>query len=147
MFTWMLAIDAHLAVRMLHVVSATIAVGVPVGLALVMRRRPPADTVERLVGDAERLQWLALALLVATGVGNLAAFEGDLPEFGSDWGRVFIVKMAAVFALLVISAIRTFVIAAQRMSTADHQRLSMWYAATAATGVIVVVLAQVLAHA
>lgn len=140
------AIDVHLAVRTLHVVSATVVVGVPAALALVLRARPAPEVVERLVGNAERLQWIALALLVATGIGNLLAFGDALPDPGSDWSRVLFAKFGVVLLLLLLSAVRTFVIAAQRLSAVHHRRLGAWYGATALAGGAVVVLAEVLAH-
>jgi len=142
----LLAIDLHLGVRTLHVVAAMFAVGVPAGLALVLRAHPAPEVVERLVADAERLQWIVLAILVATGVGNLAAPGEGTPEPSSQWGRVLIAKLGLVLLLLVLSAVRTFVIATQRMRAVHQQRLGTWYGVTAAVGVCVAVLAEVLAH-
>lgn len=140
-----LTLDATLAVRVLHVIAATLAVGIPVALALVVAARPEPEVVERLVTPAERAQWGALAVLVATGVGNLAAFEGNFP--GGDWETVLFTKLGFVFALLVVSAVRTFVIAGLASRPAPHvRRLGGWYLATAGLGVLIVGLAEVLAH-
>lgn len=137
--------DVTLGVRMLHVCAATLVVGIPVALALVLYARPQPAVVERLVTSSERVQWSALAVLVATGVGNLAVFEGDYP--GGRWPATLFTKLGFVFALLVVSAVRTFFIAGLT-SAPEHsvRRLAAWYLVTATLGVVIVLLAEVLAH-
>src|SRR5690606_4189629 len=134
-----------LVVRTLHVASATFAVGIPVALALVITARPAADVIERLVTPAERWLWASLGVLVATGVGNLAVFEGDVA--GGEWPAVLFSELGFVLVLLIVSAVRTFVIANLAMGTEVHaRRLGTWYGATAMLGLAIVVLAEVLAH-
>lgn len=136
--------DVTLGVRMLHVTAATLAVGIPVALALVLYARPEPEVVERLVTPSERVQWSALAVLVATGVGNLAVFE-TFP--GGHWPTTLFTKLGFVFALLVVSAVRTFFIANLARGSERHVgRLAGWYLLTATLGVIAVLLAEVLAH-
>jgi putative copper export protein len=139
-------LDLHLLVRMVHVVTATVVVGAPVALALVLRAGPPRDVVGRLVRSAEQVQWSALAVLVATGIGNLAVFGEAIPAFDSEWGRTLTVKLGWVLVLLVVSAVRTFVVAANAMPSGAAKPLANWYAATAVIGVLVVLSAEVLAH-
>lgn len=137
--------DVTLGVRMLHVTAATLAVGIPVALALVLYARPEPAVVERLVTPSERVQWSALAVLVATGIGNLAAFEGSFP--GGHWPAALFTKLGFVFALLVVSAVRTFFVAnLVRGSQQQVSRLAGWYLLTATLGVVAVLLAEVLAH-
>lgn len=136
--------DVTFAVRSLHVLAATLAVGIPIGLALVLHARPEPAVVERLVTPVERAQWVALALLLVTGIGNLQAFEGVLPE--GDWTVVLYAKLGVVVALLLISAVRTFLIAGIASRSVPLRRLEAWYALTGAAGLLVVILAEVLAH-
>lgn len=134
-----------LGVRTVHVLAAAVALGAPIALALVLAARPDVQVVERLVTPAERLQWSALAVLVATGVGNLAAFEDGLP--GGRWETAFLVKLGLVFAILVLSAVRTFFIANLASGAARQpRRLRDWYAVTGGIAALVVVLGQVMAH-
>ena len=137
--------DLSVGVRALHVMAATLAVGIPVGLAFVLHARPEPEVVEQLVTPAERAQWAALAVLVATGVGNLAAFDGTFPA--GHWSSILYTKLGFVFALLVISAVRTFFIAGMASGPASHRvRLERWYGLTAVVGLVIVALAEVLAH-
>lgn len=138
--------DVHLLLRVVHVVTAAGVVGIPVTLAVVLRSNPAPDVIARLGGPMERLQWSALGVMVATGVGNLAALGGELPSFDSQWGRTLTIKLAMVLGLLVVSAIRTFVVATHSMPRATPERLSDWYAITGATAVAVLVAAELLAH-
>lgn len=134
-----------LGVRTLHVVSAALAVGIPVALALVVHARPDPAVVERLVTPAERMQWVALAFLVASGIGNLAVFGGDFP--GGEWATVLFTKLGFVFALVIVSAVRTFFIASVASGPPRHlERLGAWYGVTGAFGIVILGLAEVLAH-
>lgn len=138
--------DVHLLVRIVHVVTAAVVVGVPVTLAVILRVSPLPEVIARVGGAVERLQWAALGVMVATGVGNLAAFGDGLPAFDSRWGRTMAVKLAMVLGLLMVSAIRTFVVASHSMLHTSPQRVADWYAITGAAAVLVVVVAEVLAH-
>ena len=58
-----------------------------------------------------------------------------------------IATLGLVFALLVISAVRTFFIAGMASGPASHRaRLERWYGLTAVVGLVIVALAEVLAH-
>lgn len=138
--------DASLAVRLLHVLAAAVVVGAPIALALVIRARPAPEVVESLVGSAERWQWGALGVIVATGVGNIAALGEGLPDPSSAWGRTLVAKLAVVLVLLLASAVRTFVVAGHSLATVESGRLAAWYAATGILGGVVLGLAVVLAH-
>ncbi len=139
-------LDLSLAVRAVHVLAAAVAVGAPVALFLVIRAGPAQQVVESLMGRAERWQWTALGVLVATGVGNLAALGEAIPDTGTAWGQMFFAKLGFVLLLLVVSAVRTFVIAGESMATVPANRLAAWYGVTAAAGLAVLLLAVVLAH-
>ncbi|MCK9486491.1 MAG: hypothetical protein M0R73_07295 [Dehalococcoidia bacterium] len=141
-----LHLDLALGVRLLHVLAAVVAVGAPVALALVIRAGPEPRVVEALVARAERWQWVALAVLVATGVGNLGALGDAIPDAGSAWGRTLFAKLGFVLALLAVSAVRTFVIAGHSLSSVPTGRLAGWYGGTGALGAVIVVLAVVMAH-
>jgi hypothetical protein len=139
-------LDVHLLIRMVHVVTAAVVVGVPVTLAVVLRVSPLSEVIARVGGPIERLQWAALGVMVASGVGNLAVFGEGLPPFDSRWGRTLSVKLAMVLGLLMVSAIRTFVVATHSMPRTAPQRISDWYAITGVAAVMVVVGAELLAH-
>lgn len=135
-----------LAIRAVHVVAAAFAVGAPVALFMVVRAGPASDLVEGLVRSVERTHWVALATLVATGVGNLGALGEAISDPGTGWGQTFLAKMGFVLLLLVVSAVRTFVIAGQSMATVAPNRLAAWYGVTGVAGMAVLLLAVVLAH-
>lgn len=141
-----LHLDLALGIRLLHVIAAAVAVGAPVALALVVRASPEPRVLEALVARAERWQWIALGVLVATGVGNLGALGEAIPDAGSNWGRTLFVKLGFVVALLAVSAVRTFVIAGQSLATVATGRLAAWYGITGALGAAILALAVVLAH-
>jgi hypothetical protein len=139
-------VDVHLLVRIVHVLTAAVVLGVPVTLAVMLRISPRSEVIARVGGSFERLQWAALGVMVATGVGNLSASDEGLPPFDSRWGRTMTVKLAMVLGLLMLSAIRTFVVASHSMPHASPRRVSDWYAITGTAAVLVVVASEVLAY-
>ncbi|MFN8559718.1 MAG: hypothetical protein U0531_21025 [Dehalococcoidia bacterium] len=100
----------HVAVRLVHVGAAAVVFG---GLALVtllLLQRRRADDATPLLGVVElfeRVAWLALGVIVMTGVGNAGAIGRALPGPSSVWGGRFAVKLAAVLLLLLLSLVRS----------------------------------------
>jgi hypothetical protein len=105
-----------LLVRWLHVTSMAVAFGGALLLTFVAVRPGDAglsDPGHWLLGLAhhyERLFWLALGVLVMTGIGNLGAFGAALPAPSSAWGGRLGIKLAAVLALFILSVLRTFLV-------------------------------------
>ena len=89
-----------------------------------------------------------MGLLVATGIGNLGAFGLGLPPAGKRWGAVLTVKLLLVVALTALGAVRALalVVASEHSYTATPRGLSAAYLVTAAGGLAILVLAEVLAH-
>ena len=142
----------HLAVRMLHVLAATVLVGGPLSMTLLTtstrRHRPPPATVIALATRIEVAFWLAFGLIVATGIGNLGAFGSGLPGPDTDWGRTLTFKLSFVISLALFSAVRAIVIArhSTNPTALAGTTLSRWYGATTAASTAVVALAIWLAH-
>ena len=150
----------HLAVRWVHVLGMATLLG---GAVLLWGRlhaaSAPANTVASEATAAPlRLaatyEWLFLAgagLLVLTGVGNLGAMAPAIPGPATGWGRTFSVKLVVVVGLLVGSMVRTLGVVelcarASRPGVPSFDRLRFAYAATAVYLLLVVALAEVLAH-
>ncbi|WP_144901716.1 CopD family protein [Halobellus captivus] len=137
----------HLVVRSIHVLGMAIALGGSV-LAWQLLGSDDQDPIPSL----RRFEWLfwgAIGLLVATGVGNLGTLGPPGPS--TSWGAVLTAKLLVVFALVVGSAVRS--LAVLRLQDRDraasdhaHARLRTLYAGTAWSLVLVVALAEVLAH-
>jgi uncharacterized membrane protein len=147
-----------LLIRWLHVAAMALALGGALLLwftALRPAGLDPAAHARTLLLFAERYErlfWLALGLLVMTGVGNLGAFGAALPAPGSAWGQRLGLKLLAVLLLSVLSLVRTLVVirlgAASPLPTLRAARLvPALYAGTALALVTIVLLAVALAHA
>ncbi|MBT5775711.1 MAG: hypothetical protein HOH95_15185 [Dehalococcoidia bacterium] len=143
----------HVVVRMIHVLAATVLVGGPVSITLLAtstrRDRLPPAAILGLATRIEVAYWLAFAIIVATGIGNLGALGSGLPNPDTDWGRTFVVKLLIVAALALFSAVRAIVIARHSLNPTPlaAASLSSWYGTTAAATTVVVALAIWLAHA
>lgn len=147
----------------IHVLAAVLWLGGMFFLAVVgaptLREVEPrlrAQLFQRLGIRFRAVGWICIAVLLATGVGNLY-FRGMLrPTVGgapslwaSPFGRTLEWKLAAVAAMIVVSALHDFVLgpAAGRAPAgterARRQRsVATWLArVNAALGVIVVILA------
>ena len=103
---------ANWGIRGLHVLSATVLVsGALVITALLASDDRENSTIAlRAAAAYEVASWIALGALVMTGVGNLAMIGAGLDWshwWGSAWGVLFRVKLAAIVLLLVVSALRT----------------------------------------
>ncbi len=111
------------AVVFLHLLAAVVWVGGTVFLSLVLvpvaRRLPPAERAALITQVGVRFRtvgWIALAVLVLTGLAN-AAFRGVTWEgvvtgrvVASTWGRTLALKVALVAAILGLSALHDFVV-------------------------------------
>ncbi|MFC7019903.1 MULTISPECIES: CopD family protein [Haloarcula] len=135
-----------LAIRTLHVLTMAVLVGGT--LAVWYGYRTEAVTDLSLARRYEWSFWAALGVLVVTGVGNLGALGAPGPA--TAWGRTFLVKLVLVLAVVVGSAVRTLsVVHVTGTSSARPTRnrvVGRLYGATTVALVLVVVLAEVLAH-
>jgi uncharacterized membrane protein len=134
----------HLAIRSVHVLAAALATG---GAALVyaVARRSAAAPTLAVATAYEWVFWTALAVLVATGVGNLGAFALSLP--GGRWGAVLAGKLALVLAVLALSTLRTVAVCRLRDGASVRPgAIRRWYGATTLGLVALVGAAEVLAH-
>ena len=158
----------HLAVRWLHLLGmATLLGGAVLAWALFrLDDRPDAAGVGgvaaldagtsavalRVATAYEWLFWAGAGLLVLTGVGNLGAMAPAIPDPTTPWGAAFSVKLVGVFGLLLGSLVRTLGVVAlseqstDGLSSAVLDRLRLGYGATAGYLLVVVLLAEVLAH-
>ena len=135
-----------LAIRTLHVLTMAALVGGT--LAVWYGYRTGAITGLELARRYEWAFWAALGVVVVTGVGNLGALGAPGPA--TDWGRILLVKLAVVLAVVVGSAVRTMAVvragdAGVRDSTSGVLARRI-YGVTTAALLAVVVLAEVLAH-
>ena len=153
----------------LHVLAAMLWLGGMLSLALVgapvLRQvDPPALRAQLFTQIGRRLRgvgWGAIAVLIATGVGNLH-FAGAFRDgrilhralWTSPWGHALAWKLTAVAAMIVVSAIHDFWLGplAGRLTPGSRQALTVraraaWLARiNALIGIIVVVTAVRLAR-
>lgn len=145
-------------VRWLHVAAMALALGGALlvwGAALRPTEPGPAAHGRLLLALApgyEALFWLAVGLLVMTGVGNLGAFGVGLPVPASAWGQRLGLKLLAVLALLLFSLVRTVLVvrlaAGGEADLARAARLApALYGGTAVGLGAITLLAVFLAHA
>lgn len=93
--------------------------------------------------------WAALGVLVATGVGLVASYGAALPGTDTRWGATLAVKLALVALVAAVSLVRTMHLVRLGLMTRGSPRvapLRALYALTASLGLVVLVLAQLLAH-
>lgn len=131
-----------------------------VGAPVLREVDPPslrARLFQRLGERFRSVGWWAIAVLVATGVGNLhfrgvldAAVLGSADFWAAPFGRALAWKLAAVTAMIVVSAIHDFWLgpAAKRAGRDDPRadamrRWAAWLARANAVLGLVVVLAAV----
>ena len=134
-----------LAVRYLHVAAMATAFG---GALLItwLAWRLPASRIVDVALRYEQLFWLAIGVLVMTGVGNLGAFGDGLPAPASGWGRTFIAKLVLIAALLIVSLPRSLAVARMAATSASGAGVRSIYAATSGLLAGIVALALELAH-
>jgi uncharacterized membrane protein len=106
-----------------HVLAAMLWLGgmfflAVVGAPVLRQVEPPAlraKLFERLGRQFRAAGWIAIAVLLATGVGNLA-FDGVLQDgrilgaelWSTAWGHALAWKLASVATMIVVSAIHDF---------------------------------------
>lgn len=143
-----MALGPSLAIRGVHVLAMAVVFGGAVVAWGVFRTT--AETPLRTAATYEWLFWLGAGTAVLTGVGNLGSIAPAIPRPGTPWGLAFALKLITVIGLLVGSSIRT--LAVVRWSGTDQVprevtgRFRLAYALTAGYLLVVVVLAEVLAH-
>lgn len=135
----------HLTVRLVHVLGMAVLLGGSAftWYALHTDARRPLSVATHY----EWLFWATMGLLVATGVGNLGTLGPPGPS--TRWGTVMTVKLVVVVGFAFGSVARSLAVRRLRDRSADvgeTRTLGRLYAATAWTLVLVVALAEVLAH-
>ena len=121
----------HLNVTV-HILAALVWLGGMLFFAIVaapvLRRLEPAElraALFRRLGESFRLiGWIAIAVLLATGIANLgfrgwlwAALQGEDAFWGSLTGRTLQLKLACVAAMIVLSFIHDFVLGPRSLRT------------------------------
>jgi uncharacterized membrane protein len=131
----------HLLVRTVHVLGMVALLGGSAVTWYALRSGTPLSLPVRY----EWLFWGAMGAMLVTGVGNLGALGAPGP--GTRWGAILTAKLAFVTAFVVGSALRTLVVVRlrERGATATDA-LRRLYGATTLALLVVVVLAEVLAH-
>lgn len=143
-------------IRWLHVASMAGLVGGAI-LIIALSLHVPAHGVERdgpllsVAQTYEWLFWLAIGLLVMTGVGNLGAFGSAVPAPETDWGGKLVFKLAAVGALALLSIVRTLLVVVLSMTTLratrnQHTILRWAYTSTVLLAAAILAVAVSLAH-
>ena len=136
----------HLFVRTVHLLGVITLVGGSAGAWYALRATTLA--LDPALARFESAYWAAFGVVVVTGVGNLGAVGAPGPA--TPWGATLTLKLSVVFAVVVGSMLRT--LAVLRSEPADlrradrRRRLGLGYAATAGALLVVVGLAEVLAH-
>jgi uncharacterized membrane protein len=145
-----MTLHTHLVVRLVHVLAMAVALGGSALLWPALARGPSRLATEGVRVSAamsyERLFWVAVGVLVTTGVGNIGAFGAELPRGG--WGAVFALKLLGVVTFLPASALRTLLVARYREAGEPllARPLAVAYGVTTVWLVGLVTLAEVLAH-
>jgi hypothetical protein len=142
--------DAHLLVRWLHVAAAMLIGGGAVLVTVLCWQFAPlgAGAIIAAARRYELVFWAAFGLVVAAGVGNLGALGEGLPRPGTEWGTALTLKLGLVAVLAAVSALRTLLVAG--LAGFEEVRalavLRVVYSATSVLVLIVVGVAEVLAH-
>ncbi|MDX1748129.1 MAG: hypothetical protein R3324_19520 [Halobacteriales archaeon] len=139
-----------LLVRWVHVLSMALLLGGAVSVWWMFRTAPTDALGLRIAAAAayERLFWLGLGLLVATGVGNLGAMAPAIPTSG-PWAEMFVGKLGLVIVLVVLSLGRSLGLNRVQSGSRSVRRvrpIRHAYAMTAILLVGIVAVAEVLAH-
>lgn len=135
----------HLFVRLVHVLGMAVLVGGAL-VAWSECRRVGADSL-RLARRYEWAFWGVLGAMLVTGVGNLAAVGPPRPS--TDWGTVLTLKLLLVLGLVLGSFCRTLLVLRLTDPSGDRRgagALRPWYGATVVVLLVLVGLAEVLAH-
>ncbi|MFC7203639.1 hypothetical protein ACFQJC_08940 [Haloferax namakaokahaiae] len=138
-----MSLASSLLVRLVHVVGMAFVFGSAVFAWAVFRA--DGDVPHSLATTYEWLFWATMGVMVVTGVGNLGALGPPGPE--TRWGSILTVKLVVVLAFVVGSFLRTLVVLRLRERAMQNGALlSKLYAATAGGLLVLVTLAEVLAH-
>jgi uncharacterized membrane protein len=141
-----MATALHLVVRFLHVLGMAVLLGGAL-LAWYAVRAVPRESLPVATGY-EWVFWASLGVMVVTGVGNLGA--AGVPAPATRPGTILTAKLLSVLAVVVGSFLRTLVVLELRAHAdprlADAVLLRRLYAVTAGALLVVVALAEVLAH-
>jgi hypothetical protein len=157
----MIPFDAHFlsfVIRWVHVVAMALLLGgagLMWGLSIQTRTPPQSEPQHALLIVAEFYElifWLAIGLLVMTGVGNLGAFGEALPGPNTTWGQKLTIKLLVVLVFVLLSLIRTLLIV--RVSAIGSDTLTMplssvclrLYASTTLFATVILFVAVALAH-
>ncbi|POG54889.1 hypothetical protein [Haloferax marisrubri] len=100
-----------------------------------------------LAATYEWVFWATMGAMVVTGVGNLGALGPPGPS--GRWGTLLTAKLLVVTAFVLGSFVRTLVVLRLRRdhpAGAGRSLLAKSYGATAAALLVLVALAEVLAH-
>jgi hypothetical protein len=141
----------HFWVRWVHTVSMGVLLG---GTALMWAGtfRPHSDEagvgLRSLAERFELLFWLAIGVQVMTGIGNMGAYGAALPDPASAWGGKMLLKLVLVLGLLLLSMLRTVIVARRHAQGVAVPRplASALYGTTAVLLAAIVYLAVSLAH-
>ncbi|AHZ21401.1 hypothetical protein E6P09_10690 [Haloferax mediterranei ATCC 33500] len=148
-----MSLASSLLVRFVHVSGMALIFG---GAVFVWAALRTSDrSTERLADGGRRSLattyewafWGTMGLLLVTGVGNLGTLGPPGPT--TRWGTVLTVKLAAVIVFVLGSFVRTLVVLrlrGERPSASQSELLSKSYGATAGVVLVLVALAEVLAH-
>jgi len=141
----------HVAVRTLHVLGMAVLLGGAGALWYAARRDSRSgdnDALGSLASGYEWAFWGALGVMVVTGVGNLGALGAPRPE--TRWGSILLVKLALVAVFVLGSLVRTVVVAQMDAGARSQPETAPFYrrayGATTGALLVLVVLAEVLAH-
>lgn len=134
-----------LAIRWLHVAAMAMALGGAALMALAAGTRE--RSVLSIALSYERLFWVAVGILVMSGVGNVAAFGATLPGPGSSWGAGLTLKLVVVATLATLSVPRTLAVAQLSTAGSTGAPVIRWlYGVTAMGLLFVLAIAMWLAH-
>jgi uncharacterized membrane protein len=142
-----MAAALSLLVRLGHVLGMAVLLG---GSGLAWYALRTGDASLPLLGGFESVFWATMGAMLVTGVGNLGALGAPGP--GTRWGTVLTIKLLVLLGVVLGSGVRTFAVhrLADRVDPLDDRRvtgrLRIAYGTTTGAFVVVVALAEVLAH-
>lgn len=145
--------SAYLVCVTLHILAAMLWVGgmgfFAIVIVPVVRRSAAPEKGRELMRAAgarfAKVGWLTLALLVATGAGNLA-FRGLLPAlataafWSSSFGKTLALKLALVITVFLVSATHARAARASTSASGDRAGAASWGRVTLLLSLAVVVL-------
>ena len=140
-----MVVSQYLAVRILHVLAASVLFGSVTTVWLALRLEESVSV--RLLGWLEGVFWGGTSLLVFTGIGNLVAF--GTPPIDSEPGTILAVKLGCVFVVAAGSVVRTFAVChllRADVSRTTNSGVRVLYGLTGFGIAAVIVLAGVLTH-